>query len=258
MKNHIEYKAQDRIGYITLNRPEKRNALNGEIVTALGQAFSEAENDSSVKIIILRSTGDAFCAGADLSYLQRLQHFTYQENLADSNNLKTLFHQIYTLRKVVIAQVQGSAIAGGCGLAAVCDFVFASSEAKFGYTEVRIGFIPAIVMVFLLRKIAGAHARTLLLGGELISAEEARTIGLVNVVSNPSALEKEVGLFAEKLLINNAASAMMMTKKMIAEISSMSLDDALSYAASMNAEARATDDCKRGIEAFLNKEKILW
>jgi len=149
----VKYTVEDRVGYISLNRPEKRNALSYEMVTELKQAFNNAEEDESCKVIILQAEGKVFCAGADLAYLQQLQNNTYEENLEDSTHLMELFKQIYTSSKIVIAKVHGHAIAGGCGLATVCDFSFTVPEAKFGYTEVKIGFIPAIVKVFLLRKI---------------------------------------------------------------------------------------------------------
>jgi len=256
--SYIEYGVKDRIGFITLNRPEKRNALNFELVTELKTAFSTLENDDQVRIIILKANGQAFCAGADLAYLQQLQHFSYEENLADSNHLKELLLQIYTLKKVVIAQVQGHALAGGCGLATVCDFVFTVPEAKFGYTEVKIGFIPAIVMVFLLRKIGEANVKQLLLSGDLVSAEAARQLGLVNRIFSKEALAYEVNSFAQKLLQANSAHAMMVTKQMIAQVQSMSLQEALTFAAEMNARTRASEDCKRGVSSFLNKETIVW
>lgn len=256
--NQVEYTVQDRIGYITLNRPEKRNALSFELVAALKDAFDIAENDNAVKVIVLRANGEAFCAGADLGYLQQLQKFSYEENLADSNHLKELFQKIYTLKKVVIAQVQGHALAGGCGLAIVCDFSFAVPEAKFGYTEVKIGFIPAIVMIFLLRKIGEGKARQLLLTGDLITAEDARAIGLINTIVPKETLEQEVYTFAQRLITTNSATSMEYTKQMIAAVPSLSLEDALTFASTMNAKARASDDCIKGIQAFLSKEKISW
>lgn len=256
--NQVEYIVQERVGYITLNRPEKRNALSFELVAALKDAFNVAEKDNAVKVVVLRANGEAFCAGADLGYLQQLQKFSYEENLADSNHLKELFLKIYTLKKVVIAQVQGHALAGGCGLATVCDFSFAIPEAKFGYTEVKIGFIPAIVMIFLLRKIGEAKARQLLLSGDLVSAEDARALGLVNTISSKETLEQEVYTFAQRLITTNSATSMEYTKQMIASVQSLSLDDALTFASTMNAKARASDDCIKGIQAFLNKEKITW
>jgi methylglutaconyl-CoA hydratase len=255
---NIEYSTSNRIGYITLNRPEKRNALSFELVQELKDAFGRAAKDDSVKIIVLRAQGEAFCAGADLAYLQNLQTFSYEENLADSNHLKELFYQIYTLPKVVIAQVQGHALAGGCGLASVCDFSFAVPEAKFGYTEVKIGFIPAIVMVFLIRKIGEGKARQLLLSGDVIKSDEALTLGLINKIVSREKLEEEVLTFAQQLITSNSSQSMMLTKKMIAEVQSLSLNDALSFASASNAQARGSEDCKRGIAAFLNKEKIAW
>ena len=256
--NTIVYSAQDRIARITLNRPEKRNALSFELISELKDALDNAEKDELVKVIILDANGDAFCAGADLAYLQQLQKFSEKENIADSNHLKELFLKIYTHPKVVIAKVQGHALAGGCGLATVCDWVFSVPEAKFGYTEVKIGFIPALVSVFILRKIGEGAARELLLGGDLITAERAMIMGLVNRVVEPDWLEKEVMEFANKLITSNSASSMMLTKKLISELPGLSLNDALDLAANMNAKARSTEDCKRGIEAFLNKEKIIW
>ncbi|WKZ60820.1 MAG: enoyl-CoA hydratase-related protein [Cyclobacteriaceae bacterium] len=256
--NMVEYTVKERIGRITLNRPDKRNALSPEMVEGLKQAFDRAAKDDQVKVILLNASGEAFCAGADLAYLQQLQNFSFEENLADSNQLKELFVNIYTHPKVVIAQVQGHALAGGCGLASICDWVFAVPEAKFGYTEVRIGFIPALVSVFLLRKLGEGAARELLLGGELIAADRALAIGLINRVVAADKLEVEVNDFASRLIASNSADSMKLTKKLIAEVQGMTLTQALQHAAESNAHARGTNDCKRGIEAFLNKEKIIW
>ncbi len=254
----IIYSVKDRVGYITLNRPEKRNALSHELVNELTAAIDQAENDSSVKVIILKANGDTFCAGADLAYLQLLQNFSFEENLEDSRQLKNLFLKIYQLKKVVIAQVQGHALAGGCGLATVCDFTFAVPEAKFGYTEVKIGFIPALVSVFLIRKIGEHKAKQLLLTGEVIKAPEALSRGLIHQVVNAEDLEQTVFEFASDLIRNNSGQSMQLTKQLIAQVQSMSLEEGLEQAASMNAHARATEDCKTGIAAFLNKQELKW
>lgn len=256
--NLVEYNTANRIATITLNRPEKRNALNGAMVNALNEAFTRAANDSNAKVIVLKALGKVFCAGADLEYLQQLQRNTYEENLADSNRLKALFLNIYKHPKVVIAQVHGHAIAGGCGLASVCDFVYTVPEAGFGYTEVRIGFVPAIVKVFLLRRIGEGRAKELLLTGEWIRAERALEIGLVNKIVKPAELDKVVHSFALSLCENNSGQSMALTKKMIAEIQNMNLAEAADYAAKMNAQARETADCQRGIASFLNKEDLKW
>lgn len=254
----VLYSKKDRIGYITINRPEKRNALSYELVAELKAAFAQAEADEEVKVAVLKANGEAFCAGADLAYLQQLQHFSFEENKADSHHLKELFLQIYQLRKVVIAQIQGHALAGGCGLATVSDFTFTVPEAKFGYTEVRIGFIPAMVLVFLIRKIGEQKARQLLLTGELLNGTTAKEMGLVSNVVSKEELEKAVYDFAQKLITSNSARSMQITKQMIGEVQSMSLQEALNYAATMNAHARATDDCKNGIAAFLEKREWKW
>ncbi len=256
--NFTTYSVANRIGYITLNRPDKRNALSHELVSELKECFSQAEADDSVKVVVLKANGDAFCAGADLGYLQQLQKFTFEENLKDSNHLKELFLKIYTLNKVVIAQVQGHALAGGCGLATVCDFAISVPEAKFGYTEVKIGFIPAIVMIFLLRKIGEARSKQLLLSGDLVSAQDALSLGLINKVVIKQDLETEVNRLAAQLVESNSTSSMAMTKQMVAQVQSMKLEEALTFASEMNAKARGTIDCQKGIAAFLNKEKIVW
>nr|WP_242928872.1 enoyl-CoA hydratase-related protein [Pontibacter vulgaris] len=256
--DYVTYQVKDRIGYITMNRAEKRNALNYDMVTELKRAFVAAEDDEACKVIVLRAEGKVFCAGADLEYIQRLQKYDYHDNLADSTHLMELFRLIYTLKKVVIAQVNGHAIAGGCGLATICDFAFAVPEAKFGYTEVKIGFIPAIVKVFLLRKIGEARAKQLLLTGDLIAAEEAQRMGLINYLAPAEALEERVYAFAQKMCSENSRQSMEVTKEMIARVQEMSLEEGLQYAAEMNAVARSSEDCQRGIAAFLNKEPLAW
>lgn len=255
---NVLYEVKERIAFLTLNRPEKKNALNAAMVAELKKIFSRAEADDQVKVIILRANGNVFCSGADLESLQQLQKNSFEENLNDSNHLKELFLQIYQLKKLVIAQVQGHALAGGCGLVTVCDFVFAVPEAKMGYTEVRIGFVPAIVMVFLLRKVGEQKGKQLLLSGKLVSGEDLLQMGLVNSLVAPDVLSREVREFAQQLISNNSGQSMMITKQMISEVQSMSLMEGLDYAATMNAKARESDDCKKGIAAFLNKEKLSW
>ncbi len=254
----VRYEVNNRVATITLDRPDKRNALSGEMVTELKTAFGQASEDENVKVIVLAAEGDAFCAGADLAYLQQLQSNTYEENLADSSHLMELFKMIYEHKHVVIARIQGHAIAGGCGLATVCDFSFTVPEAKFGYTEVRIGFIPAIVKVFLLRKLGEGKAKQLLLSGDLIDAGEAQDMGLINWVVSADELDDKVAAFAQKLVTKNSGQSMSLTKAMIAEVQSMNVEDGLRYAAEQNARARGTEDCQKGIASFLNKEKPQW
>lgn len=258
MNHPINTFTKERIGFIELNRPEKRNALNAEMVESLKSALISFNEDKDVKVIVIKAAGKVFCSGADLAYLQSLQSNTYEENLADSRSLKDLFYLIYTLPKVVIAQIQGHALAGGCGLATVCDFSFTVPEAKFGYTEVKIGFVPAIVKVFLIRKIGEGKARQLLLDGDLIDAGEAKNMGIVNWVVSQDELEEKVFSYAQKLIKNNSGESLALTKEMIARVQEKRLEEGLEYATSMNAKARSTTDCQRGIAAFLNKESISW
>lgn len=255
---YIKLEKKDNLGYIILNRADKRNALNFKFVKELQQALDAFAQDMEVKVIILKAEGKVFSAGADLAYLQQLQSFTFEENLVDSTHLAALFEKIYKHDKIIIAQIEGHAIAGGAGLASVCDFSFAVPEAKLGFTEVKIGFIPAIVSIFVLRKLGETKAKDLLLSGRLVKAEEAVEMGLITKTVAKDEIEKQVYDFARELCVNNSIISMNLTKKMIADIQSMKVVDSLQFAAKMNAHARNSIDCKHGIQSFLNKQEIKW
>jgi len=255
---YVEFDIADRVATITLNRPDKRNAFNEGLVSELRDALVMAEKAKNVKVIRLKANGQVFSAGADLAYLQKMQSYSKEQNIADSTELAALFKYIYTHPKIIVAQVEGHAIAGGCGLATLCDFSFAVPEANFGYSEVKIGFIPAIVMVFLLRKIGEGKARELLLSGKLINASEAKEIGLINAVVGSDKIEDEVSNFIQKLCVECSQEAIALTKSMIAQVQQQTVDEALQYAAEMNALARNTEDCKKGISSFLTREKLVW
>ncbi|MGH2644700.1 MAG: enoyl-CoA hydratase/isomerase family protein [Chitinophagaceae bacterium] len=256
--NYINYDTRDRIAIITLNRPDKRNALNEEMITKLKGYFQKAKDDSGVKVILLKAEGKVFSAGADLEYLQRLQQNNYEENHADSRHLMELYWQIYKHPKMVISQVEGHAIAGGCGLATICDLCFAVPEAKFGYTEVQIGFIPALVSVFLTRKIGEGRARELLLTARLINANEAAGYGLITQAVEKDKINDFVLQKAMEFCNNTSAQSIGQTKQLLADIAGLSIEEALAIAAERNAHARATEDCQKGIGAFLNKQKPAW
>ncbi|MFY0253746.1 enoyl-CoA hydratase/isomerase family protein [Chitinophaga sp. 30R24] len=254
----LQYTVADRVATITLNRPEKRNALNGALVAELRQAFRDAATNSQVKVVVLKGAGEAFCAGADLEYLQQLQRNTYKENLTDSQELMQLFREIYELDKIVIAQVQGHAIAGGCGLVTLCDLSYAVPEALMGYTEVKIGFVPALVAVFLVRKIGEGRSRELLLTGKLVTAEQAAASGLITAVVPAEEIETHVAKIASSLCKEASANSLKVTKQLIGTVLDLPLAEGLSHAAVLNARTREHEDCKRGIAAFLNKEKFSW
>ena len=255
----IKYSVEQRIGIISLNWPEKQNALDDQMVSELTQAFVQAQRDAEIKSVILRAEGDSFCSGMENSYLQRISKYDFNQNLENSTNLMKLFQQIYTLRKPVIALVQGDAIAGGCGLATICDFVIAAREtAKFGYTETKIGLIPAIILIFLVRRIGEGRARELVLQGNIINAEESFKLGLVSKVVPSIDLERAGMQLANELITSNSGSSMGLIKELLARVYGMETSDALDYASHLNALTRMTDDCKRGIDAFLNSKPLTW
>jgi methylglutaconyl-CoA hydratase len=254
----LEYKTTERIASIIINRPEKRNALNPELVLALTNAFKTAIDDSDVKIIVLKANGEVFSAGADLDYLKHLQKNSDQDNLEDTNLLKDLFLLIYRSSKLVIAQVEGHAIAGGCGLVSVCDFIFSVPEAQFGYTEVKIGFIPALVTCFLIRRMGEGRAKELLLSGELIDALTAFNYGLINFIYPKEEIAEAVESYAGKLIHSVSSNSVSLSKSLINSVQDLSLDESLSLAVILNVETRSSSDCKKGISAFLTKGKLNW
>lgn len=254
----VLYQVENRIAQITLNRVDKRNALNAELVSLLTTSFLKAAEDENVKVVVLKANGPTFSAGADLAYLQQLQVNSYEENLADSNNLKDLFTTIYNLPKVVIAQVEGHAIAGGCGLATVCDVIFAVPEANFGYTEVKLGFVPAIVTCFLMRKTSETIAKRILLTGELFTADDALKYNLITFVTKKEEIAQNVTNFALNLCSNTSANSLMITKQLINQTTNPSLEISLHMAIEINAKVRESEDFKKGVASFLNKEKIKW
>jgi len=253
--NIIRTSIEGQIGIITMARPEKRNSLSAEMVAALSDAIAAMGADDGVRVVVLRGEGPAFCAGADLAYLRQISDNSVLDNLADSTALMRMMQSIVELPKPVIAMVHGPAIAGGCGLATVCDLVVAGRDgAQFGYSEVRIGFIPAIVMVYLLRKVGDTQARRLILTAENVSATEAHRLGLISYVVDDGDLETATMDLA-RTVAKNSASALKLSKDMLTALHGMSLDAGLRYATSMNALARQTDDCRQGIERFLQQSQ---
>ena len=251
-------KRAGRVLTLTLNRPDKRNALSADLVGALQDALAEAAHDEALRVIVLTGAGSTFSAGADLAALQALQTASEEENLADSRHLAGLFEAIIRHPKPIIAKVNGHAIAGGCGLAAACDFALVAEGAKLGFTETRIGFVPAIVAVFVLRRLGEVAARDLLLRGHLLPAEEAARIGLVTRAVLPQYLDAEVDALAQELAAETSGSAVALTKRLLADVPGMSLAEALDVAARLNAQARSTNDCRAGVRAFLEKTAPPW
>lgn len=238
---------------LTLNRPEKRNALNDALVAGLKGALREADRDDSLRAIVIRGAGKDFCSGADLESLRKISESSYDENLEDARSLAELFAMIRRVRIPVIAAVHGRALAGGCGLATACDLVVASESARFGYPEVKIGFVPAIVMAFLRRNLSEKRAFEIATQGFEFSAAEAERLGLINHVVSEDTFDEEVARYAA-VYDGVSRSAVGLSKKLLYEMDALGFDESVEAGAKANAEARMSDDCKRGIARFLNRE----
>jgi methylglutaconyl-CoA hydratase len=241
---------------VTLNRPERRNAMTPEMQEELIRAMEEAAA-SDCSVVVFAGAGEAFCAGLDLSALQRMNDKSPAEHTADAERIARLFRTLYDLPKPTVAAVHGAAIAGGTGLATMCDFTLAVPGAKFGYTEVRIGFVPAVVSAFLVLQIGEKAARDLLLTGRLFTSEEALRLGLVNEVVQPEQLAART-LELVGMLKVNSPEALAATKRLLRAQNKVWLDGAIAEALAANAEARATHDFKEGVAAFLEKRKPVW
>ncbi len=244
------------VATLTLNRPEKRNAISYELIEELHHALHEVQKSGS-HILILTGNGSAFCSGMDLDSLREITRHTEEENLADSGRMAHMFRTLYDFPLVTIAAVNGPALAGGCGLATLCDFTLASTAAKFGYTEVRIGFVPAIVSTFLIRQIGEKHARDLLLTGRILGAEEAYRLGLVNEVLDPENLLPRARELAATLTANSPAS-LLATKRLLKTYSHGELDHQIAAAVDENARIRTTQDFREGVSSFLEKRPPHW
>ena len=244
------------IATITLNRPDKRNAISFELIDDLLRALKEVETSDAI-VLIVTGAGKAFCSGMDLENLKALLGRTPEQNVEDSQTMVRLFRALYEFPKVTIAAVNGPAIAGGMGLALLCDFTLAVPEAKFGYTEVRIGFVPAIVSTFLLRQTGEKHARDLLLTGRIIGAEEAARMGLVNEIVAPEHLMKRARELSA-LLMENSPASLRATKKLLNDHARAELDAEIEAAVRENAAIRTTADFREGIASFLEKRKPVW
>jgi methylglutaconyl-CoA hydratase len=244
------------LAMLTLNRPEKRNAISPQMLSELQSAFDTIEK-SPARVGILTGIGKAFSAGMDLEMLSAIARQSPQENMDDSRRMARIFRRIWSFTKPLIAAVNGAALAGGCGIATLCDFTLAVPEAKFGYTEVKIGFLPAIVSVFLTRQIGDKRARDLLLTGRMITAAEAQELGLVNEIVEPDRLMDRAKELAA-VLIEASPSSLTRAKRLLTASASATIDADLERAVLENARIRCTPDFKEGLASFLEKRKPQW
>lgn len=240
------------VANVTLNRPEKRNALSESMIRSLTRAVEAANDDPSITAIVIRGAGNDFCSGADLSALRKIAESDILENLDDAAILLELLALVRRVRVPVIAAVTGRALAGGCGLATACDLVLAARSARFGYPEVKIGFVPAMVMAILRRNVSEKRAFELITRGHEIGADEAERIGLINRVFDDEEFEKGVEDYAN-MYGKMSRSAVTLSKRLLYQMDGMSFDAALAVGAEVNAIARMTEDCRNGISRFLEK-----
>lgn len=253
---HVLTHSENGVKTITMNRPEKRNALCPLLIEELTQALKDAEN-CDCGVVILTGAGTAFCAGLDMEHLATVKAHTPEENRRDSENMARVLRTLYEFPKPVIAAVNGSAIAGGMSLATIPDFTLAVPEAKFGYTEVKVGFVPAIAASFLLRQVGELRTRELLLSGRTMKAHEAFDLGLVTQIVNADELMPSARALAQCIL-GNSPQAMQQVKRLLAEHSRQRLDKELEAAIEVNAQQRSAEDFREGVQAFLEHRKPEW
>jgi methylglutaconyl-CoA hydratase len=253
----LEHASDPRIARLVLNRPARRNALDGELVAALQRAVRQLASDTTTRVIELSGAGKTFCAGADVEWMKKASGFTMQESARDSGELAALFHALDELDKPVVARVQGAALGGGTGLLAVCDVVVAAADAIFGTTEVRLGVIPAVISPYLVRKVGESRSRAWFVTGERISAEEARQAGLVHRVVPEKDLGAAVKTVLDAILLGGPA-AVAEAKRLARTVGTMPLREATNMAIQRMSERRGSAEGREGLAAFLEKRKPSW
>ena len=249
----VLYSVEGAVARITLNRPEKRNALNDAVIAGLKENLNKAAADKNIRVAVIAGAGKDFCSGADLSALQKVAGASVAENSEDARSLLELFLLIRALQVPVVAAVSGRALAGGCGLATACDLVLASASARFGYPEVKIGFVPAMVMAILRRNVSEKRAFELITRGAEISAEQAREFGLVNQVFADESFDADVRAYTSEFE-KMSGSAMGLTKTLLYQMDGLAFPEALETGADVNVIARLTDDCQQKIAKFLQSK----
>ncbi len=253
----ILYDVDPPAAFITLNRPERRNAINGELVAGLHAALDRALDDDAVRAVILTGAGSSFCSGLDLVEVKGNEGFAYEEHLANADLLARLFRRLRTFEKVTIAAVNGPALASGCGMATLCDFTLSTGSGRFGFPEVRYGFVPAVVSVYMRGIVSEKRLREMLLTGRLFSADEANEIGLISEVVPADQLLQR-GREIAAVIARNAPLSIQMTKELLETLPGMEIDRALKASVEYNARMRETQECHEGVTAFLEKREPGW
>lgn len=253
----IQLSIENKLARVTFNRPEIHNAFNSTVISEMSDAFKRLESDDSVRLVLLSGEGKSFCAGADLNWMRGVIKQSYDENLSESNALADLFYQIYSYKRPVIGRINGAAIGGGTGFVAVCDIAIAARSAKFSFSEVKIGVVPACIGPYVIRKMGEGKARELFITGERMNADRAHEVGLVNKVVDDDQLDNEINSLIKSVL-SSGPEAVATAKELVSNVPAMSPDQFKPYTAEMIAKLRISDEGQEGMDAFLNKRKPNW
>jgi methylglutaconyl-CoA hydratase len=255
----LRIESAEPIAVVTLNRPAHRNSLNDLLIRELTDALYSLNRVPDIRVVLLTGNGPAFCAGMDLDYMQASIQKTHEENLEDARNLHRLLKTINQLKKVVVAVVNGPAVGGGCGLAAACDYVFiAKKKGRMGVPEVRLGFVPAIILHYLMKRMGCSRAREFVLQGATADSESCVALGLATGAVDDEKLLESASAFASRIASETSSSSIGLTKELLNRFDEMDIEHALDYADQLNALTRKTDDFRKGISSFLNKEELKW
>lgn len=250
----LQYSVDEGVATLLLNRPDKRNALNGELIDALKEALGQAEADGSVRVVLIKGAGKDFCSGADLEELERSADMGHEESVREAARLGDLFVRMRRYARPIVAAVHGRALAGGAGLATACDLVLAAEDAELGYPEVHLGFVPAMVMTILRRKVPEALAFELVTRGDRISAARAAEIGLVNRVFAAERFDEAVHEYVTELA-SRPPSSVALSKELLYAIDGVGFEDGIAMGAEVNAVGRQTEECREGVRRFLDRGK---
>ena len=253
----ITYNKHDSVGDITFNRPEIHNAFNATLLNEMSDLFDRLENDDSLRVVVITGAGKSFCAGADLNWMRSVVDQSFEENLTESNNLADLFYKIYSFKRPVIGKINGAAIGGGTGFVAVCDIAIAAESAKFSFSEVKIGVVPACIGPYVIRKLGEGKARELFITGERMTAERACSVGLLNMTVPDEKLDEAVDRLVTSIL-SSGPNAVKMAKELVSNVPLMTPEQFKPYTAEMIARLRLSDEGQEGMNAFLNKRKPSW
>jgi methylglutaconyl-CoA hydratase len=257
MYTTLKYKKDGRVGRVSFCRPEIHNAFNSTVITEMSELFTEIAKDGDIRVVVLTGEGKSFCAGADLNWMREVIKQSFDENLAESKALADLFYQIYTFKRPVIGKINGAAIGGGTGFVAVCDIAIAARRAKFSFSEVKIGVVPACIGPYVIRKMGEGKARELFITGERMNADRAFEVGLVNKVVDDDSLDTVVEELIHTIL-TSGPEAVAMAKKLVSEVPGMTPEMFKPFTAEMIARLRISDEGQEGMAAFLEKRKPAW